>query len=197
MRQTVLAVLTLVLSSAAATAQTDTAATSIKKAALSAFPDHPSAARSSAVRSRPLVLDPIVLPFWYDNGIKRESPPVPVIRDSAQSLALATAMRTTVASSAEIAACSSSRGQSDCKLLDVAIVAVGEPRPVGSEASLMMRTTAPVKLPNGSITFNRYGSTYLVRLTRVDGTWRVRCLTNIPTDSAIGLATGGARCPPP
>lgn len=203
LRQIIPALLTLVLSSTAATAQTDTAAFSIKKAAVAAFRDHPGAARSSAVASRRLVLNPIVLPLWYDNGVKREASAAPVIRDSAQSVALATAAGITVASSAETAACSSqgSRGgaaaAAACTLLDVVIVSIGEPRPVGSEALLMMRTISPVKLANGSITLSRYGSTYLVRLTRADGTWRVRCLTNLPDTSDSDPAAVAARCGPP
>jgi hypothetical protein len=179
-----IALLALVQLSTVAAAQTDTAAASIRRAAVAAFRDHPNAARNSAVASRPLVLDPIVLRGVFENGIRGQTPALPVNLDSAQAVSLATALGATVANSAETIACSRQEGRdvapNQCKLIDVVIVSVGEPRPAGSEMALMMKTTSPLRLANGSITLTRYGSTYLLRLNRVDGVWRVRCLTNIP-----------------
>ena len=181
----VLALLVVTGSSSVAFAQTDTAAISIQTAAVTAFRDHPNAARSSAVAARHLVLDPVVFPMLRnDNGLIRSSTGTPVLRDSAQSVLLAAALGATIARSVETSACVRREGgrypSGECKLLDVVIVSVGEPHPWGSDVSLMIKTTSPLQLADGSVSLTRYGSTYLLRMNRVDGIWRTRCLTNIP-----------------
>jgi hypothetical protein len=178
------ALIALILSSSVAIAQADSAAVSIKRAAVAAFRDHPNAARNNAVASRPLVLDPVVFPMhWNDNGVMGMSPERSVLRDSAQSLLLSAGLGGAVASSADALPCVRREGRDppgQCKLLGVVIVSVGEPRPWGSDVSLLIKTTSPLQLADGSVTLTRYGSLYLLRMNRVDGVWRIRCLTNIP-----------------